>query len=298
MQKQPASFYSDGLRLSGAFFLPDGDDGAAPKPLVIPCSGFTGLMDIHPSRFARSLTAQGFRCFAFDYRGFAQSEGERGRVLLEEQVRDILHAAAFATSDERVDESQIVLLGWGMGAGLVLDAARLLDGVVGVIGANGFYDGARVQRAHRGEDVLRAFREEAASERARRARTGQARRVDPFEIYPLDPASREYVDNTLRTFEDYDTEGFSFELADSLLRWRPEVFAPEMRTPLLIAHGDQNALHPTNEAESLHEKYGGPKELFWIEGAGHTEFMHDDDPRYQALASKVIEFSRRVTEGS
>jgi len=295
MRREPATFYSDGLRLSGAFFFPDDDDGSAPAPLVIPCSGFTGLMAIHPSRFSRSLTAAGFRCFAFDYRGFAESEGERGRVLLEEQVRDIVSAAAFAGSDERVDGSRIVLLGWGMGAGLILDAARLLDGVVGVIGANGFFDGERVQRAHRGDEGLKAFRTTVREERAKRTRTGEATRVDPFEIYPLDPVSRKYVDDTLRTFDDYDTEGYSYELADSLLRWRPEAFAPAMRTPLLIAHGDENALHPISEAESLHEKYGGPKELFWIKGAGHTEFMHDDDERYKALAAKVVEFTKRVT---
>jgi len=294
MQTEPATFYSDGLRLSGAFFLPDGDNGAR-APLVIPCSGFTGLMDIHPSRFARSLTAAGFRCFAFDYRGFAGSEGERGRVLLEDQVRDIIHATAFAQSDVRVDETRVVLLGWGMGAGLVMDASRWLPGIAGLIGANGFYDGARVQRHHRGEAGMREFLESTTSERAERARTGEAERVDPFDIYPLDPVSREYVDNTLRTFKDYDTERYSFELADSLLRWRPEAYAPHMTTPLLIAHGDNNELHSVGEAESLHSSYGGSSELFWIEGAGHTEFMHDDDPRYKALAAKVIEFAGHVT---
>lgn len=295
MQTKPVTFYSDALRLSGAFFLPDDDDGGAAAPLVIPCSGFTGLMDIHPARFARSLTAAGHRCFAFDYRGFADSEGERGRVLLGEQVRDIMHATAFAASDERVDESKIILLGWGMGAGLVLDAARHLPGIIGLIGANGFYDGARVQRAHRGEEGMRRFLYEVHTERAERARTGKARYADPFDIYPLDPASREYVDNTLRKFEEYDAEQYSFEMADSLLRWRPEAYAPEMEIPLLIAHGDRNALHPTDEAKSLHDSYAGPKELFWIEGAGHTEFMHDEDPKYQALASKVVEFVRKVT---
>ena len=62
------SFHSDGIPLSGAFYLPDsGIDRRA--PLVVPCSGFTGLRRIHPERFARSLTARGYACFAFDYRG-------------------------------------------------------------------------------------------------------------------------------------------------------------------------------------------------------------------------------------
>lgn len=294
MRTEPRTFYSDGLKLSGAYFLPEEEGEGAPRPLVIPCSGFTGLMAIHPARFARSLTAAGFPCFAFDYRGFASSEGERGRVLLGEQVRDIRHAAAFAAEDARFDAERIVLLGWGMGAGLVLDAARKLPGVRGIIAANGFYDGKRVQQAHRGEDGLRAFEGEVDRERAARSASGEARFVDPFHLYPLDPASRAYVEGTLRTFDDYEDESYSFELGESLLRWKPEELLGDLTAPLLVAHGDGNRLHPTSEADALFERYPGPKELFWIEGAGHTEFMHDEDPRYQSLAARVVEFVRRI----
>lgn len=294
MQTDPRTFYSDGLRLSGAFFNPDGLDVSRPAPLVVPCSGFTGLMNIHPARFARALTAAGHRCFAFDYRGFAESEGERGRVVLEEQVRDIRSAVAYASAEPGVDPHRIVLLGWGMGGGLVLDASRGLTGIVGLIAANGFYDGARVQRAHRGEAGFSAFLQRTGEIAAQRARTGENPRVDPFEIYPLDTQSREYVDTTLRTFEHYDTEGYTYDLAESLLRWRPEVYAPFVRVPLLIAHGDRNRLHPVEEATSLYERYAGEKVLFWIEGAGHTEFMHDDDPKFRSLAARVIEFVERV----
>jgi len=296
MKTEPTSFYSDHLRLSAAFFLPDDDDGAPTKPLVIPNSGFTGLMNIHPARFARSLTAAGHRCFAFDYRGFAESEGDVGRVLLEEQVRDIMHAVAFASKDPRVDSNRIILLGWGMAGGLILDAARELPGIIGLIAANGFYNGLRVQKAHRSEHALNDFLNEVAEERARRATTGETTMVDPFHIYPLDPASREYVENTLRTFEHYADERYSMEMADSLIRWNPEMYACSMNIPLLIAHGDGNKLHPVSEAESLYDIYAGPKELFWIEGAGHTEFMHDDDPRYQSLASKVVQFVNQLVE--
>jgi alpha-beta hydrolase superfamily lysophospholipase len=289
MRDESVQFFSDGLRLSGGFFWPDGQV-THPRPLVIACSGFTGLMSIHPARFARFLTGRGRACFGFDYRGFADSGGQRGRVLLEEQVRDILHACAFASADPRVAADRVFLLGWGMGAGLVLDAARALPGVAGVIAVNGFYCGERVQRAHRGEQGLRAFRERVDAERARRAATGRAEMVDPFEIYPLDAQSREYVDAVLRKTPNYEAERYSMELADSLLRWNPQAYASKMRIPLLLAHGTENRLHPPAEAESLYAAYGGPKSLYFIEGAGHTEFMHDEDPRFQALAERIADW--------
>lgn len=293
MRQESIRFFSDGRALTGSFFFPDTPaDGR--RPLIIPCSGFTGLCSIHPARFSRHLTSRGHCCFGFDYRGFAESEGERGRVLLEEQVRDIIHAVAAAGAHERVDPSRIVLLGWGMGAGLVLDAARKLNGVAGIIAANGFYDGDRFCRAHHSSDSYRRFRDSVAGERRERARSGTAARGDPFDIYPLDAQSREYVDNVLRKNPDYDTTAYSWELADSLLRWNVEAYAAGMDIPLLVAHGDENRLHPVEEAQSLYDAYGGPKELFWLKGAGHTEFMLDDDPRFQALAAHIEEWIRRT----
>lgn len=292
MRHEPIEFWSDGLRLKGGFYWPESGSG----PLVIPCSGFTGLASIHPERFARYLTARGYPCFGFDYRGFAESEGPRGRVLLEEQVRDIVHAVSAGTSDARVDSARVVLLGWGMGAGLVVDAARRLEGIVGIVAANGFYDGDRFCRAHRTGAEHAAFLEEIARERRDRVRTGKARRGDPFDIYRLDPESRAYVDSVLRKNPDYDTAAYSWELADSLVGWKVEVYAPRMRIPLLVAHGDRNRLHPPGEAEAFHAAYGGPKELFWLEGAGHTEFMRDEDPKFQELAGRIATWIGETVE--
>ncbi|MFP3880035.1 MAG: alpha/beta hydrolase [Dehalococcoidia bacterium] len=298
MQTEPVSFYSDGLKLQGAFFLPDDFDASQKHSLVIPCSGFTGLMKIHPARFARYLTSRGYMCFGFDYRGFAGSEGERGRVILDEQVRDIIHATSFAEDDPRVNHRQIILLGWGMGAGLVIDAARELVGALGLICVNGFYSGKRIQLAHRGPAGYLDFHDRTRRQYTDRAKTGKPRWDDPFFFYPLDQQSQAYVDNVLRQYSEYDTEEYSGELADSLLRWHPEAYAPYMRMPVLIAHATRNALHPHTEAESLYHAYGGPKELFWIYDAGHTEWMKDDDYRFLALGRKIYTWLEDILQGT
>lgn len=57
-------------------------------PTVLACSGFLGMKDIHPARFARALCDRGDPFFSFDYRGFGQSEGPPRRVRLEGQVGD------------------------------------------------------------------------------------------------------------------------------------------------------------------------------------------------------------------
>lgn len=289
MHTENITFHSDRFKLTGSFYLPD-EREETPEPLIVPCSGFTGLRHIHPARFARFLTARGCTCFACDYRGFADCEGERGRVLLQEQVRDIVNGISYAAGDPRVDETRIILLGWGMAGGLILEAARWLGGIVGLIAANGFYDGARVQKHHRGKHEYETFVRLVEAKRCERVRTGNVETTDPFDLYPLDPQSRQYVDDVLRKAPHYDADEYSWELGESLLAWNVEQRAASLNLPLLIAHGDSNELHPVAEAESLYEKYAGPKSLYWIEDAGHTEFMHDDDPKFIALANHIADW--------
>lgn len=296
MQTEEVTFYSDGLKLNGAFHLPDDFDPSVEHPLVMPCSGFTGLRNIHPERFARYLTAQGYLCFSFDYRGFGKSEGIRRRVILEEQARDVLHAVGYVEADPRVNDSRMILLGWGMGAGVVLDAARELLGVVGLIAVNGFYSGKRVQQTHHTTRSYMEFRDRVRAEYSSRARSGEVRWEDPFYYYPLDEESRRYVEQELSRQPGYDVEEYSGELADSLLRWYPEAHASYMRTPLLIAHGTRNALHSPAEAEALFSAYGGPKELYWIEGAGHTEWMFDDNAHFLRLNARIARWIARLLE--
>ena len=294
MREEACRFFSDGLRLRGKFFLPvdDGPPDGEPRSLLVPCSGFTGLVDFHPARFARALTPHGIVCFGFDYRGFGDSEGSPGRVILEEQVRDVQHAVAYAAADPRIDPSRIFLLGWGMGAGLVLDAGRHLPGVRGLICLNGFYSGRRLYEANRTPGEMEQLYQDIRLERRHRATTGETRWVDPFSFYMLDSTSRGYVDAVLRGAPGYNGGKYSFELADSLLTWEPDAYAPNYRVPLLIGHSTENTLHSVEEAWRLFVTYGGPRELYWLDGVGHTEWMLDDNATFQVLAVKLAAWVR------
>jgi uncharacterized protein len=288
MIEKKTHFYSDGLRLDAAFFLPEKPDPS--KPLLVINSGFTGLKHIHPARYSRGLTPRGYSCFGFDYRGFADSEGEQGRVRLEDQVRDITNAVQHVADNMAGLGNGIVLAGWGMAGGLILEASRFTPKLRGLIALNGFYDAVRVQKALRGEDGWKKFQAWLAKERSASLKSARKPDLDPFEIYPLDPVSKQYVDDVLRKAPSYDraSEAADVGFADSLLRFCPERQVDHLReTPLFIGHGDKNALHPVEEARSLHEKYPGPKELYWIPNAGHTEWLLDENPIYRALVDRI-----------
>jgi pimeloyl-ACP methyl ester carboxylesterase len=285
--EEPTHFFSDELKLDASFFFPPG--GAAPpdRPVVIPCSGFMGLKTIHPERFARVLAPLGYPCFTFDYRGFGRMRIVGGKVVVDEQVRDIVHAISYVAGDPRMRDRRMVLLGWGMGGGLVLEASPIAHNVDGLICVNGLYDAIRVQRAVRGEAGWRRFRAWFEQQQIAAARSGETIEVDPFDIYPLDPVTKTYVDGPLNASPGFGgTVHFSF--AESLLGFAPERKIGHLAdVPLLIVHGEDNRLHPLGEAESLYAAYPGPKDRFWVPGAGHTEWMYDDHPTFRRVADRI-----------
>ena len=288
MKEKRASFYSDGHKLDGSWYLPPKGKENKSAPLLLICSGFLGLKDIHPARFARFFTELGYRGFSFDYRGFGKSEGVRGHVLLEEQIEDISNAISFVLP--RLKESRkIVLIGWGMGGGLVLEAAHTMNAsreIVGLMSLNGFYSGERVQQNVRGSRKWKQLQHWALKQRMRNVRY-KNQQISPFDIYPLDPITQKYVDTELRKNKDF---GGNVTLAflGSLMRFAPECNLADLSLiPLFIAHGTKNLTHPPNEARALYKKYPGGKTLYWIKDAGHTEWMHDDHPTFLALTQKM-----------
>ncbi len=286
MEKVRTSFKSDGFKLDARFYIPENYDPK--RPLVLAKSGFLGLNNIHPERFARFLTQRGFPCFGFDYRGFAKSEGKMSDVRPEEQAKDIAHAITFVKNHETYAPDKLVLLGWGMGAALVIQSVRIASEIDALVCVNGFYNNLRVQRKLRGEQGWKDFKKWYDREQIDYVLNGKENLYDPFEIYPLDPVTRKYVDEVLLQNPDFGGK-VKFSFAESLLNLDVCCNDPVYQDiPLLICHGDQNQLHPVEEAHWLLDNYpGSQKGIYWIEGGGHTEWMLDDHPKCIAMMDKV-----------
>ncbi|MEX2303170.1 MAG: alpha/beta fold hydrolase [Bryobacterales bacterium] len=287
MRNHALAFYSDGLRLDASLYCPEEAEACPETALLVICSGFMGLKNIHPERFARQFAKLGYPCFGFDYRGFGRSEGARGQVCIDEQVRDIANGVAYVRSLPAVKNRRLVLMGWGMGGGMILEAARLVSGVVGLVAVNGFYDAERIQLQVRGAQSFTEFRDWLQRETTNASRTGVVTALDPFQIYPLDAVTRQYVDGVLRRNADFGG-AVTLTTAWSLMQFAPERRLAHLRdVPIFVVHGERNALHAPSEAQSLYENYPGPKQIHWIPSAGHTEWMLDHDPVFQAVVGHI-----------
>lgn len=292
MQHRPIHFFSDRCRLDGDLYLPD---GPADRPLaaVVVASGYTGLKDIHPARFARALVPHGYACLAFDYRGHGYSEGERGRLVPQEQVEDVRSAVSFLAAQPEVDAARIGLVGWALGGGVVLAEAADDLRVAAVALCNAIGDGDRSVRFQHDDDSWGRLQADLVRDRTERVLSGRSRAVSPFHIVRLDRDTRTdgYVGQELYKTPGYASADITLESADAYMRFRPEDSAHRIAPrPLLLIHGAENRLHSPEESRSIYALAKEPKQIVELEGAGHTEYMFDEHPTFQRLSGTVREF--------
>ncbi|WP_339230610.1 alpha/beta fold hydrolase [Aeribacillus sp. FSL K6-2833] len=289
MKERKISFYSEGYKLDGTLYLPDDYQPGEKRPAIIPNSGYNGLNVFYPRLFARNLTESGYVCLGFDYRGFANSEGIKGRVILDEQVEDIKNAISFLQIQEEVDPERIGLIGWGMGASNVVRVAASDKRVKAVAALNGFFNGERwLKTVHSYVDWARIL-QTVEEDRIHRVTTGQSLLADAFIHYPLDPATKDYVDKELAPLTHFG-KLTALQFTESIIQMNAEkVVADVSPTALFVAHGKDNLLHPVEESISLYENAREPKLFYLIDGK-HNDFMYHDHPVFRKLLQKVAEF--------
>lgn len=294
MITKDTAFYSEGCRLTATVYLPDDVDPQRQYPALVVNSGYQGFNAFYPKMFAARLTELGFVCLGFDYRGMADSEGEKGRVLIEEQAQDVRNAIAFLRVQDGVDPARVGLVGWGMGAANVILAAQKDREVSGVAALNGFYDGERWLKAIHSHTEFEQLRDEVAEDRRRRVLTGTSQLADTFHHYPLDPATSAYVQQELAQVHGFG-HPTGIQFTESILDLHVENDVAALDAPLFIGHGARNALHPYEEAERLFAAATSPKALYTIDGR-HNDFMYVDDPEFVQLCERLAEFFTESSE--
>ncbi|MBO0779755.1 MAG: alpha/beta hydrolase [Ktedonobacteraceae bacterium] len=289
MQTRQHVFYSDGIRLEGLLQLPDSYQAGQRLPGIILASGFQGLKELIPAKLWGAFTSAGLACFTFDYRGFGTSDGEHGRVLPQEQVKDVLDALTFLQQQPEIDPAHIGLLGWGLGGGVVVQAAAEDTRVQAVASLNGVGDAGRAVRDSRPYVDWLALQDRIAQDRIQRVLTGRSQLVSPWEVVPLEPATRANVEEDMYGNHERFGVNISLQSAEAYYAFRPEqVVHCISPRPLLIVHGVQNALHPIDEARSLYALAKEPKDLIEVSGGHHLDWIQPESHLYTTVIPQII----------
>ena len=262
--KKPVSFYSEGCRLVGDVYYPDGPGRNVPRAGIVLCHGYTGVKDIYLPDNARVLTEAGYVALTFDYKGWGDSEGPRSRLAPYSRVADVQAALTFLGTLPGVHPERLGLYGTSYGGATVVWVGAVDPRVTCVVSVVGIGHGARWMRSVRRPDEYHDLLARAAADRVKREEillpdrqsaelAAAARRGNPAAV---DAIPLEYVDDTL---------GFNPE-------WVVDKIAPR---PVLFITTDDDRLVPPQESIQLHARAGEPKRLVVLRGYGHYEVYRE-----------------------
>jgi pimeloyl-ACP methyl ester carboxylesterase len=271
------NFFSDGLKIAGVLFKPNPITPTA-CPAIVMCQGAVGLKELFGfPDIAQRFADLGYMTLIFDYRGFGESEGERGRVFPQEHLDDIRNAITFLSLQSNVDKDRIALFGTSMGGAYVVGAGALDARAGWVISVVGYGDGSVMVRGRRSEEEWNDFLSAIDEDRETRTISGRYSFVDErFAAAPL-PENLEARSRVIRAGsldtkvprQTYETieHSIGFRPIDSVHRISPR--------PILFISAENDSLTPAIGIEAMHAKALEPKQYEVLSGIGHYEIYEE-----------------------
>ncbi len=286
-EERSAHFYSDGLRLAGVLFLPD---GPGPHAGIVLCHGFTGVKELVLPDYARRFAAAGFAALTFDYRGFGESEGPRWRLIPHEQVVDIRSAITYLQCQPEVDAQRIGLWGTSYGGAHVPYVAGIDARVKCAVAQVGFGDGERLFRRKSSEQEAAMLAAVLEQDRRQRVLSGKSAMVDPLQVL-ADEDSVRFFSEAIQQFPQLRCQ-IPLETAEATLEYRPEEVVDRIspRALLLIAV-EHDLPCPKEEYESMYARAGEPKKLVVIPGLRHYDVY--GGPGLERTAALALDWFRQ-----
>ena len=136
---EPLYFQSEKEIIAADFYRPK----LVKHPVVIVMAhGFAAERSFGLANFAKQFAQAGYAVISFDYRGFGGSTGKpRGLVSISQQLQDWKNILLQIQKRKDVNTRQIVLWGWSLSGGHVLQLASELRFIQAIIAQTPYIDG-------------------------------------------------------------------------------------------------------------------------------------------------------------
>lgn len=218
----------------------------------------------------------GFAAVTFDYRGFGDSEGERGRLLPALQAEDILTVTEWARMQPGIHRKRIGLWGTSLGGGHVFVAAAWAPGIKCVVSQLGFADGAAVVSGHMDEAEKKALAATLEGMHERKNHTGREAFVSIPRVMS-DPKSREFFERHRGRFPEMDVK-IPFLTVREIMHYRPAIYAEQVKCPTLVVVADQDTVNPPEQGTALFDAVSAPvKMLYRVSCARHYDIYEGEN---------------------
>lgn len=267
MRSERVSFSSEGARLSGFLHRPDAD--ADRLPFIVQGPGWLGLADAKLYvPYHQAFTDAGFAVLVFDYRGFGDSEGDRGTISPTWQLQDWRNAITYMRGRPDVDTESAAIFGsGGTGGGNAVLVAAAEPKVRATISQVPVADGRDWLHRMRPEHEWVAFLAAVEMDRRERAAGRAGVSVPPREGIMIETPERR-ASSVKSDVDARIPSSVPLASAHGILEYRPLDAAGRVRGLMVIGVED-DAVTPTDHARQLYDAALGPKKLVLQSGTTH-----------------------------
>jgi len=300
--KNAIFFESNGERLSGDLYLPDGFDPKKKYPTVIYTRPGTQVKEQTGATYGKKLAIKGYAFLSFDPKNFGDSTGEvRNYESIHNMVPNTTDAISFLRMFPFVDRDRFYGLGACAGAPYICTVALGDKRIVAVATIVGNFDAAASLFGAYPKAVLDKMLEMAAEGKQRYYETGEYSTTHLFggeqNLPPADSASQAlkdaYAYYFIRAGQDkcpnyspyFPTIGLPVDPARVFVNQ-----AKYLNTPFLVIAGSNAFTRDMDR--NVFEIAAEPKEWLLIEGASHMD-LYDVDPYVDQAIEKIDDFYKK-----
>jgi alpha-beta hydrolase superfamily lysophospholipase len=284
-------FFSDGIRLVGYIYRPEGLRTSEKHSAVLVCHGFGAHQERYLPDIANYLCGQGYIVMTFDYRGFGESEGPRWRLIPLEQIADIRNALTFLQVQDGVDASSVGLYGTSFGGANVVYAAAVDQRVKCVVSVVGVGCGEKWMRSLRRSYEWAEFQRELEEDWKQRVLTGKSRVVDRLELMKTDPATAAEATRILHQFPMSCTH-LPLETGQAVIDYHPEDMVARIAPrPVLFIVAGKDVLVPNHITREVYDQAEEPKKWVSIPNCDHYGVYYQ--PAFSSVMAATHEWYRQ-----
>lgn len=228
--------------------------GSKKKPVIILCHGFCGIREILLPDFAEAFTRAGFSTITFDYRGFGDSDGERGRLVPAMQIDDIISVVNWARKQPTLDAQRIGLWGTSFGGCHVFGAAVRDPEIKCIVSQLAFADGEEIVTGKMNEAEKEAFLLTLDKMSEKQKSTGKEMFVGVNRVLS-DVESKSFFEENRTQHPKMDIK-IPFLTVRETLRYKPALNASQVTCPTLIVIAGQDTVNPPAQGRALFDSVG------------------------------------------
>ncbi|PNI09347.1 hypothetical protein CXX84_07215 [Arthrobacter sp. AFG7.2] len=268
-----------GMKVVGNLFVPNNLNRGTTHPALVVGHPMGAVKEQSANLYATKMAEQGYVTLSFDLSFWGESAGKPGNSVSPDiYAEDFSAAADYLRAQAFVDRERVGAIGICGSGSFVISAAKI-DPRIKAIATVSMYDMGAANRDGLNKSVTleqrKAFIAQAAAQRDVEFAGGAIEYTGgtPEELtVGSTEVDREFYDfyRTARGYHPNTTTRPALATNTMFMNFHPfndlELISPR---PLLFIAGDQ--AHSREFSEEAYRLATGPKELFWVPGAGHVD---------------------------